>query len=103
MTRIFVSYGWVDKPDAEESVRHLRRVYGHDKVWIDDELSDGTDWWEKTLDLVAACDIFLNLLSNDSVNSLYYQAPIPDTPCNSQLSPPQEAESIDGEVHSHSK
>ena len=74
MVKIFISYSRVDRPAAEELVWQLRRVYGNDNVWMDDELTGGDIWWEEILDQVAACDIFLYLLSNDSVNSPYCQA-----------------------------
>ena len=74
MTRIFVSYSRVDGPDAEDIVRRLRDVYGHGNVWMDDDLTGSDIWWQEILDQIVACDIFLYLLSNDSVNSPYCQA-----------------------------
>ena len=74
MVKIFVSYSRVDKPAAEEIVKRLRRVYGYDNVWMDDNLTGGDIWWDEILDGISACDIFLYLLSNESVNSPYCQA-----------------------------
>lgn len=72
--RIFVSYSRVDKPFTERFVTRLRRMYRSDEVWYDDELLGGDVWWEEILDQIAACDIFIYLLSNESVNSPYCQA-----------------------------
>ena len=74
MTRIFVSYSHVDHSDVEELVKRLRKVYGYDNVWMDDALTGGDIWWKEILDQIAACDIFLYMLSNESVNSPYCQA-----------------------------
>lgn len=74
MTRIFVSYSRVDKRFTEELVRHLRRTYGLANVWYDDELHGGVRWWQEILKQIAECDVFLYLLSNESVTSSYCQA-----------------------------
>jgi hypothetical protein len=74
MTRIFVSYSRVDKNITRELVELLRQVFHHDNVWWDDELLGGHQWWKMILSQVAACDIFLYLLSNESVTSPYCQA-----------------------------
>ena len=74
MPRIFVSYSRVDRSDVEELVRRLRRVYGHENVWMDDVLTGGDIWWEEILDQINACDIFIYMLSNESVTSPYCRA-----------------------------
>ena len=74
MTRIFVSYSHVDRPDVEELVLRLRKVYGHDSVWMDNNGIGGDSWWEETLERIAACKIFLYMLSNEALKSPYCQA-----------------------------
>lgn len=72
MARLFISYSRVDRPFTEQLVRQLRRAYDH--VWFDESIHGGYEWWQEILDQIAACDIFVYLLSNDSVDSAYCQA-----------------------------
>ncbi|MBZ0285869.1 MAG: TIR domain-containing protein [Anaerolineae bacterium] len=74
MTRIFISYSRVDKPFTEQFVRRLEEIFRDYYIWYDDELLGGDKWWEEILNQIAACDIFIYLLSNESVNSPYCQA-----------------------------
>jgi formylglycine-generating enzyme required for sulfatase activity len=74
MARIFISYSRVDRRFVEALADKLRRIYGHDNVWFDEGLHGGDIWWEEILEQVAARDIFIYVLSNDSVQSDYCQA-----------------------------
>lgn len=74
MARIFISYSRVDKTVTKVLVDRLRRMFGHDSVWFDDEIVGGDNWWDAILDQIAACDVFMYLLSNESVTSPYCQA-----------------------------
>ncbi len=74
MPRIFVSYSRVDQRDARQLVKLLRQVYRPGNVWMDDELHGGEIWWETILDQIAACDVFIYLLSDRSVGSPYCRA-----------------------------
>ena len=75
MPRIFISYSRVDKsPFVEGLVTKLRDAYGYNDIWYDEELTGGEIWWEKILSEIAQCDIFLYVLSNESVRSDYCQA-----------------------------
>ncbi len=74
MVKLFISYSRVDTAFAELIVERLRRVYGLPNVWYDDELHGGQRWWKAILEQIAACDVFVYLLSNDSVTSPYCQA-----------------------------
>jgi hypothetical protein len=71
MARIFISYGRADRQFVDEFVPLLRRVYGMDDVWHHDLIHGGTDWWQMILCKVAACDLFIYLISNDSLASPY--------------------------------
>ncbi|MFC1961176.1 pentapeptide repeat-containing protein [Chloroflexota bacterium] len=71
MTKIFISYSRVDKPFVEELIPLLQTVYGNDSVWYDKDIRGGTQWWPEILSQIALCDIFLYLLSNESVSSEY--------------------------------
>ncbi len=74
MARIFVSYGRADRQFIDSVVPLLRRMYGQDSVWFDDEIHGGADWWQVILDEIADCDLFIYLISNNSLASLYCQA-----------------------------
>lgn len=73
MARIFISYSRADTLFIEELIPLLRRAFpGHD-LWYDREITGGEDWWNRILSEIAACDLFIYLLSNDSLESKYCQ------------------------------
>lgn len=74
MPRLFISYSRVDRPFVDDFVPLVRDVWGYENVWFDDNLHGGQIWWEEILSQIAACDIFVYLLTNDSVTSEYCQA-----------------------------
>ena len=74
MPQLFISYSRVDTETTERLVERLRRVYGLPNVWYDDELHGGMRWWQAILNQIAQCDVFIYLLSNESVTSPYCQA-----------------------------
>ena len=74
MAQIFLSYSRVDRRFVEALADKLRRIYGHDNVWFDEGLHGGDIWWEEILEQIASRDIFIYVLSNDSVQSDYCQA-----------------------------
>ncbi len=76
MPRIFISYSRVDNMDGgvKYFVERLRKARPGDVVWWDEELRGGDVWWREILSQIDQCDIFIYLLSNESVNSPYCQA-----------------------------
>ncbi len=74
MARIFISYSRADRQFVDEFVPLLRKVYGNDSVWFDDDIHGGSDWWLMILSEVANCELFVYLASNDSLTSPYCQA-----------------------------
>ncbi len=77
MARIFISYSRVDTPFVERLYYLLQRLRPSDQVWYDqapDGLLGGDSWWEVILDAIADCDVFIYVLSNESVQSKYCQA-----------------------------
>lgn len=74
MARIFISYSHVDEQFAKTLAELLRKKYGYENVWYDDRLHSGVKWWDEILGQIKACDVFLYLLSNDSVESRFCQA-----------------------------
>ncbi len=75
MAKIFVSYSRVDR-DAFVGplVDRLREAYDYPNIWFDDNLRGGDHWWQEILRQIDACDIFLYVLSNESVESPYCYA-----------------------------
>lgn len=67
--KIFISYARVDKPYCTSIVE---RLHAHE-VWFDDRLYAGQNWWHEILRRLEWCDVFIYLLSPDSVNSIYCQ------------------------------
>ncbi len=65
--KIFVSYARVDKPYC---IRIIETLHAHE-VWYDQRLYAGQDWWKEILRRLDWCEVFIYLLSPDSVASLY--------------------------------
>lgn len=65
--KIFVSYARVDKPYC---IRIIETLHAHE-VWCDQRLYAGQDWWKEILRRLEWCEVFVYLLSPDSVASLY--------------------------------
>jgi formylglycine-generating enzyme required for sulfatase activity len=74
MALLFISYSRSDRPFLDNFVLLLRRVYGNDSLWYDDDIHGGADWWQMILDEIAACDLFIYLISNEALESAYCQA-----------------------------
>jgi formylglycine-generating enzyme required for sulfatase activity len=74
MARIFISYSRADRQFVDDLVPLLRRVYGHDSLWFDDDIHGGADWWHMILSEIGVCELFAYLISNDSLASPYCQA-----------------------------
>jgi predicted DNA-binding protein YlxM (UPF0122 family) len=49
----------------------LRGDFGTHHVWFDDRIRFGDDFWQVILDAIASCDVFLFLVSDDSLASSY--------------------------------
>lgn len=69
---IFISYSRADRPFTRELAKRLRRAYM--EVWYDDKLHGGEVWWEEILAGIRKCDVFVYLVSHDSLKSTYCQA-----------------------------
>lgn len=74
MAQIFISYSRVDGAFAERFVARLRRKFPNHGIWIDTEITGGDDWWAEIIKAIGSCDIFIYLLSNESVESAYCRA-----------------------------
>lgn len=68
MRRLFVSYARENKPDVEKIVRHLAAL--DYQTWFDSSLRGGQSWWEEILRRIADCDVFVAIVSRDSLDSV---------------------------------
>src|SRR5215510_13836527 len=57
MTSIFISYDRDDRPLTRQLATQLRRVYGFDQVWYDENIRGGEDWWDEIRKQIADRDI----------------------------------------------
>ncbi len=71
MSSIFICYSRVDKPITEQLAVLLRKSFTH--VWYDDNLHGGEEWWAEILREIAACQHFMLLMSDASINSEWCQ------------------------------
>jgi formylglycine-generating enzyme required for sulfatase activity len=74
MSQVFISYSRVDRDFVDDFVPFLRRVYGNDAVWFDEEIHGGSHWWNLILIEINKASVFIYLLTNESVQSNYCQA-----------------------------
>jgi len=74
MAKIFISYSRVDTEFLNELIPHLKRVFPKDDFWYDQYITGGSDWWKHIVGEIQAADIFIYLISNKSLKSLYCQA-----------------------------
>lgn len=68
MSTVFISYN----REYESIVRLLEKdieALGH-SVWFDQELSGGQSWWDKILETIRHCDIFVLALSPEALDSI---------------------------------
>lgn len=67
MTTVFISYSSRDRADLDGLLSALRRA--DEKVWFDDELGGGDVWWQKILERIRECEVFVFALSHNSLDS----------------------------------
>jgi TIR domain len=69
MANAFISYSSEDKTIVEHLVQDLDT--GNLEIWFDERLSGsgGQRWWDKILDEIRDCDIFVAVLSPNSLDS----------------------------------
>ena len=62
MRNIFISYSRTNEDIAKTIANDIREL--GNAVWFDEYLAGGEAWWEKFLDEIRNCDIFIFLLSS---------------------------------------
>ena len=70
--RIFVSHSHIDNDFGIKLARNLRHILNEDNaVWYDIEggLYGGDSWWDKILEELTLCNVFIVILSPDSMKS----------------------------------
>jgi parvulin-like peptidyl-prolyl isomerase len=68
MLNVFVSYSRENKLMAASLAEDIREL-GHD-AWFDQELTGGQAWWQEILATVRRCDVFVFVLTPESLNSV---------------------------------
>ncbi len=71
MTSIFISYSRSERIIIQQLASQLRRIYGSEEVWYDEDISGGQRWWDEIRNQIAACEIFMFMLSEESAQSEY--------------------------------
>jgi hypothetical protein len=74
MAQIFISYSRSDEQFVERLLPLAKRLFPDYEFWYDDHISGGEDWWQRILDEIDRADLFIYLLSNESLESTYCQA-----------------------------
>lgn len=74
MARIFISYKRSDRKRVGKLVSLLHEHYGNTAVWWDQHFVGGDLWWNEILKQIADCDVFIYLMTSDSLLSPYCQA-----------------------------
>ncbi len=74
MAQFFISYSRTDRQFLDDFLPLIRKVYGNNSLWYDDDIRGGADWWKTILDEVGKCELFIYLISNESLDSRYCQA-----------------------------
>ncbi|ORB08072.1 hypothetical protein BST30_05630 [Mycobacterium mantenii] len=69
---LFISYSSQDRATVDALTSALRR--GQQQVWFDQELGGGESWWNKILEQIRSCDVFIVALSNNWLQSKPSQA-----------------------------
>ncbi len=69
MANAFISYSRADSSFVAEFVALLEG--SGFKIWYDQHIRGGDDWWQLILHQIAEADVFIYLLSNDSLESEY--------------------------------
>ncbi|ORW96545.1 hypothetical protein AWB92_06230 [Mycobacterium sp. IEC1808] len=64
---LFISYSSQDRSTVDALTTALRRA--QQQVWFDQELGGGDSWWNKILEQIRSCDIFVVALSNNWLQS----------------------------------
>ncbi|MFZ4816238.1 MAG: TIR domain-containing protein, partial [Phototrophicaceae bacterium] len=73
MAHFFISYSRVDSPFVELFMPKVKSVYRRHTFWHDAELRGGDAWWDEIIRQIARSDVFVYLMSNDSIQSEYCQ------------------------------
>ena len=69
---LFISYSSQDRSTVDALTAALRR--GQNQVWFDQELGGGESWWNKILEQIRDCEVFIVALSNHWLQSKPSQA-----------------------------
>jgi hypothetical protein len=75
--KLFISYSRIDTAFVERLMKRIQQAFPQLTLWHDQSphgLIGGDNWWDEILRAIAESDVFVYVLSNESVKSLYCQA-----------------------------
>lgn len=70
--RIFISYSHDDTGITEQLAEFLGRTFHSNNVWFDrspEGVRGGTTWWDDIVKHISDCDVFIFMISNESLES----------------------------------
>lgn len=70
MAHIFICYSRKDKSFCESFVKGLSWAYKQHEIFYDGDITGGTDWDGEIKAQINKCNLFIYLISNDSLESL---------------------------------
>jgi TIR domain len=74
MANIFASYSRADIVFIEKLFELIKLARPQDDTWYDADITGGEYWWKTILEEIGKCDLFIYLISNESLESPYCQA-----------------------------
>ncbi len=69
MARIYINYSRADTSLVEQLVPLLEHAFPDDTVWYDRDSSTRADWSQQILSEIERCDLFIYLISNESLTA----------------------------------
>lgn len=73
MATIFISYSRTDIKTVKFLEPQIHNIYGYASLWYDKGIVGADDWWQRIVGEIRDCQLFLYLMSDESVKSEYCQ------------------------------
>lgn len=72
MADIFISYSHSDRPTLDILLPLMRNAVS-ESIWFDERIDGGEEWWQRILEEISHCRLFLYLISDDAAESEHCQ------------------------------
>ena len=73
MADIFISYSRSDRLTLDQLLPQIHNAFPNHIVWFDEKIPGGDDWWQRILEEISKCLLFLHLISDEAVESEHCQ------------------------------